>query len=140
MARCRDAYGRYYRCRSTWSSWGRWLALALIIFGAFLLFFLFACITARRRRRMGARPLYGTGWAGRTPWNRPAANYNPNYQNQPPPPPQYNQTQNYGGYYGQNQGYFGGRQTDVEMQPPPNTYQGGENVYQPPPGPPPAKN
>ncbi|KAL2392349.1 hypothetical protein ABEF93_001684 [Exophiala dermatitidis] len=136
---CRDAYGRYYRCRSTWSSWGRWLALALIIFGAFLLFFLFACITARRRRRMGARPLYGTGWAGRTPWNRPAANYNPNYQNQPPPP-QYNQTQNYGGYYGQNQGYFGGRQTDVEMQPPPNTYQGGENVYQPPPGPPPAKN
>lgn len=104
------------------------------------------CLSARRRRRAGRQPFYGTGWAGRTPWGHGQAQYNPNYQTQQQPnynqgpqaPPNY--SQNAGGYYGQNQGYFGGRQTDVEMQPPSNTYRGGEDVYQPPPGPPPAKN
>jgi hypothetical protein len=85
--------------------------------------------------------MYGTGWAGRTPWGHGAATYNPNYQQtqqaNAAPPPAYNQT--HGGYYGENQGYFGGRQTDVEMQPPQNTYGGGENVYNAPPGPPPNK-
>jgi hypothetical protein len=101
------------------------------------------CLSARRRRRAGRQPFYGTGWA-RTPFGHGQAQYNPGYQTQQQPnynqtqaPPNYNQ--NAGGYYGQNQGYFGGRQTEVEMQPPSNTYRGGEDVYQAPPGPPPAK-
>lgn len=95
-----------------------------------------SCCSARRRRKAGRQPFYGTGWAGR-PWNG-QAQYNPNYgQQQYQAPPAYGQNQ--GGYYGQNQGYYGARSTDVEMQPPQNTYQGGENVYTPPPGPPPNK-
>jgi len=141
---CYDQFGNAYRCNSGWNSWGRWVALGIILVGAFLLFFLFSCLTARRRRRAGRQPYYGTGWVGRTPFGHGQATYNPNYQSQQPnynqnqyqTPPAYNQT---GGYYGQNQGYFGGRQTEVEMQPPSNTYRGGEGVYEPPQGPPPAK-
>ena len=85
--------------------------------------------------------MYGTGWVGRTPFGHGQAQYNPGYQTQQQQaPPAYNQAQPpYGGYYGENQGYFGGRQTerDVEMQPPSNTY--GNHVYNAPPGPPPAK-
>ncbi|KIX03618.1 uncharacterized protein Z518_07171 [Rhinocladiella mackenziei CBS 650.93] len=146
MARCYDSLGQPYRCRSAWYDWGRWVALGIIIFAAILFFFLFSCWSARRRRRAGRQPFYGTGWAGRTPWGHSPATYNPHYQTQQQPhynqqaPPTYNQTQNYGGYYGENQGYFGGRQTDVEMQPPQNAYRGGDNVYEPPSGPPPPKN
>ncbi|KAI1609917.1 chitin synthesis regulation, congo red resistance, RCR protein [Exophiala viscosa] len=144
MARCYDSNNNAYRCNTGWSSWGRWVALAVILVAAFLFFFLCSCLTARRRRKAGRQPYYGTGWVGRTPWGHGQAQYNPNYQTQQQQQPSYQpQTENYnanqGGYYGQNQGYFGGRQTDVEMQPPSNTYQGGENVYQPPAGPPPAK-
>ncbi|KIX98310.1 uncharacterized protein Z520_05611 [Fonsecaea multimorphosa CBS 102226] len=139
MARCIDNNGNAYRCNSAWYDWGRWVALAVIILGAFLIFFLFSLLSARRRRRMGRQPMYGTGWVGRTPWGHAPAQYNPGYQQTQQAPPAYNQTQNYGGYYGQNQGYFGGRQTDFEMQPPANTYRGGDDVYTPPTGPPPAK-
>ncbi|ETI19275.1 hypothetical protein G647_09107 [Cladophialophora carrionii CBS 160.54] len=141
MARCYDG-NRAYRCNSAWYDWGRWVALGIIIFGAFLIFFLFSFFSSRRRRRLGRQPLYGTGWAGRTPFGHNAPQYNPNYQQTQQsyqPPPAYNQ-QNAGGYYGQNQGYFGGRQTDHEMQPPQNTYAGGGSpVYSAPEGPPPAK-
>ncbi|KAJ9628378.1 uncharacterized protein PV06_06601 [Exophiala oligosperma] len=140
---CYNSFGQAYRCRSGWYSWGRWVALGVILFAALFFFFLLSCFSARRRRRQGRQPYYGTGWAGQTPWGHGPAQYNPNYQTQQQPqynqgpqaPPNYNQTA--GGYYGENQGYFGGRQTDVEMQPPSNTYRGGDNVYQPPPGPPP---
>jgi len=87
--------------------------------------------------------MYGTGWA-QAPFGHGQAQYNPNYQQTQQaniPPPAYGQ-QNQGGYYGQNQGYFGGRQTesDMEMQPPQNAYAGaGEGVYNAPQGPPPAK-
>lgn len=37
-----DAYGRVRCYNSAWSSWARWLVLALIIIAAFLVFFLFA--------------------------------------------------------------------------------------------------
>lgn len=134
---CYNSNGTAYRCYSGWYSWGRWVALGVIIAAALLIFFLISCLSARRRRRLGRQPYYGTGWAGRTPWGHAPASYNPGYQTQQQQPPNYNQ--NNGGYYGQNQGYFGGRQTDVEMTPPPNTYRGGDNVYEPPPGPPPAK-
>lgn len=98
----------------------------------------FSCISARRRRKAGRQPFYGTGWAGRVPVGHGAAQYNPNYNTQQPqynaPPPNYNQTTDSGA----NQSYFGG-QRDVEMQPPQNVYQGGENGFQPPAGPPPGK-
>ncbi|KAJ9605272.1 hypothetical protein H2200_009929 [Cladophialophora chaetospira] len=118
-----------------------WVALGIIIFGAILIFFLFSCFSARRRRKLGRNPYYGTGWAGRPVHGQ--AQYNPGYQATQQQtgtyqaPPAYGQEQ--GGYYGQNQGYFGGRQTerDVEMQPPQQVY-GGDN-FAPPAGPPPAK-
>jgi hypothetical protein len=98
-----------------------------------------------------------------------AATYNPQYQNQQQPQygygnqqqqqPQYgagNQQQGNaeygqtGGYYNQNQasdganqGYYGGGQQPAhgatELQSPPYTYQGGQNAYTPPAGPPPGK-
>jgi len=41
MARCYDSFGNVYPCQSAWNNWGRWVALGVIILGAFLLFFLF---------------------------------------------------------------------------------------------------
>lgn len=92
-------------------------------------------MTARRRRRQGLQPYRGTAWVGRTPFGHGPAQYNPQYQQAPPPA--YNQ-----GYYGNNtnQGYFGGGpQPGVELQEPQNTYRGGDNVYEPPVGAPPGK-
>lgn len=147
---CRDRYGRTYRCRSTWSNWGRWVAMAVIIVAAILLFFIIACISSRRRRKAGRKPFYGTGWAGAKPFGG-QAQYNPNYQTQQPQygqqagygnqnyqqgynaPPNYNQST--GGYPqqgGEAQGYFGGQRGDVEMN--------NSSGYAPPPGPPPGKS
>ena len=113
-----------------------------------------SCITARRRKRAGLNPYRGTGWAaGQTPFGHGPAQYtggpaqqpyfqpqsNNGYgteQHQNPPvysPPQYG---------GQNQGYFGGQQSGIELQQPPNAYQsqsGGQPVYDAPQGPPPGK-
>ncbi|ETN39553.1 uncharacterized protein HMPREF1541_05779 [Cyphellophora europaea CBS 101466] len=138
---CRDQFGRVYRCRSTWSNWGRWVALAVIVIAALILFFLIACISSRRRRKAGRKPFYGTGWAGnaRPPFGGQQQQYNPNYNTQQPhygqqtAPPNYNQST--GGYYGQPQGgeaqsYFGGQRGDVEMN---------NSGYAPPAGPPPSK-
>ncbi|MCJ1344502.1 hypothetical protein MMC31_002705 [Peltigera leucophlebia] len=143
-----------YCHRSNWDSYGRWIVLVgVIIFGIFI-FFIFACITARRRRAAGSVPYRGTGWAGGRPHagqpqydaSQPQPYYAGNqYPQSPPPnvaPPVYvppNQ-----GYYGgdQNHGYFGGQQTGVELQTPDHSYQpqtGGQPVYNPPAGPPPGK-
>lgn len=148
--------GNYYNCNYNdgWSNWGRWVVLAAIIVGAFLLFLIFSCITARRRRHLGQNPYRGTGWAaGRTPASHAPAQYTgqpaPYYGNNnaaPPYSPPANQTyynegynnQGYGG--GANQSYFGGQQQGVELQQPENAYaRGGENVYAPPAGEPPSK-
>lgn len=94
---------------------------------------------------MGRRPFYGTGWTGQLPGGHPGQRFGPGPQQYQAPPPNYNATPQ-GGYYGQNQGYFGGQQTGHELQHPQNAYQGGayrqggENVYQPPMGPPPGKH
>ena len=143
------------------------IVLAAIIVGAFFIFLIFACITARRRRRMGQNPYRGTGWAaGSTPAGHAPAQYTGGaqsyYANNNAPPPVYSpQTQ---GYYNPsynnpnaNQGYFGGQQQhDVELQQPENAYARGggndhfpvdtsaakeytDNVYQPPAGPPSGK-
>lgn len=37
---CYDRYGRRYTCNSAFSSWGRWVVLAVIIGAALVLFFL----------------------------------------------------------------------------------------------------
>lgn len=76
-----------------------------------------------------------------------------------PPPPQYSATQmqNYptgqqqqpqytGQTFNSNEGYYGGHNEGVAPQPPQNSYYpqqrgvGGENVYEPPAGPPPGKH
>ena len=123
------------------------IVLAAIIVGAFFLFLIFACITARRRRRQGIHPYRGTGWAaGNTPSGHAPAQYTgaePYYGNNnvaaPPYSPSNNQDYyNQGFNTGANQGYFGGQQQGVELQQPENAYaRGGEQVYSAPPGPPP---
>lgn len=99
-----------------------------------------SCLTARRRRKAGRQPFYGTGWAAR-PGNY--NNQNNQYSQQPyynsshqPAPPYSAATDNHNGYYGggANQGYYG-QQSGVELQSPQPAYNG----YAPPPGPPPAK-
>jgi hypothetical protein len=69
MSRCyRYADGEVRCYNSAWDNWVRWLVLALIVIAAFLLFFAFSCISARRRRKLGHSPYRGTGWAvGNTP-------------------------------------------------------------------------
>ena len=126
------------------------IVLAAIIVGAFFIFLLFSCITARRRRRQGMNPYRGTGWAaGRTPPGHAPAQYTgaqPYYaNNNATAPPVYSPPVNQG-YYNQapsggaNQGYFGGQQQGVELQQPEHAYaRAGEQVYQAPPGPPPQK-
>jgi len=138
---CYNSNGTSYYCQSTWNNWVRWVVLGVIVVAFFLLFYLCSCFTARRRRRAGQQPFYGTGWASRTGHGQ--AVYNPNVQSQQAPnygqtsaPPAYGQQQ--GGFYGGNQGYFGGRETDTEMQPPQNVYRN-DNQYVPPVGPPPKK-
>ena len=126
------------------------VVLGALVAGAFLIFLIFSCITARRRRRQGQTPWRGTGWAAGAPppghgpaqyTGAPPQQYNGNAAAAPPYSPPANQ-----GYYGQgynsgtNQGYFGGQQQGVELQQPENAYaRGGENVYSPPAGPPPGK-
>ena len=142
MVRCYyDRYG-YRRCtNSAWNNWVRWVVLVVIVVGFLLLFVLCSCLTARRRRKAGRKPFYGTGWAARPGLynNQPNNQYNaqPYYANQPAPP--YDaavNNNNNNGYYGggANQNYYG-QQSGVELQPPQPTYGG----YAPPPGPPPAK-
>ncbi|KAE8135885.1 chitin synthesis regulation, resistance to congo red-domain-containing protein [Aspergillus pseudotamarii] len=121
-------------CRpSSWYDWGRWVAFAVIVGCAFIIFFLFACYNARRRRTRGLQPHPGTAWlAGPPPYGQQHQHpyyADPHYQHQPPP--QYTpQPQAYG--------YFGGQQTGIELQSPPNAYHNGvDRTYQPPPGPPP---
>jgi hypothetical protein len=81
----------------------------------------------------------------------PANKYGNNPGGYAPPPPQYSATpmQNYpqqqpqytGQTFNSNEGYYGNHNEGVA--PPPNAYypnqRGGENVYEPPPGPPPGK-
>ena len=104
--------------------------------------------------------MYGTGWMGGRPNNPPYGQQAPGYYAHDPyaggaappysPPVKNNVTGNTftsnEGYYGQ-QTYgagpaYGGQQTGIELQPPQSSYQpqrGGDNVYEPPTGPPPGK-
>jgi len=140
-----DQFGNCYY-GSTWDRWGRWVALVAIVFVVLLIAFAFSCTNARRRRRRGVAPVYGTGWLGGGKFNgQNAQQYNngqPQYgQAAPPYSPPAQQYQNTGHTYNSNEGYYG-QQSGIEMQPPQNTYQpqrGGQNVYEAPQGPPPGK-
>lgn len=151
-----DRYGRV-RCRSAWNSWVRWLVFGLIVGGALLLFLIFSCISARRRRKAGYKPFYGTGWAaGVTPPGHGQPTYNgqqqqyqggynmnnnntqqPYYANNDPTqqpyynngPPPYNPN----GQQGANADYYRG---EGGVSEPAATYQG---QYKPPQGPPPGR-
>ncbi|RJE24478.1 hypothetical protein PHISCL_03170 [Aspergillus sclerotialis] len=130
--RYHDIYGN---CRSSrWDDWGRWVVFAVIVGCALIVFFLFACFNARRRRNRGLRPVPGTAWMAPPPYPPPPQPYyaDPQYQ-QHHAPPQYTPSP-------QAYGYFGGQTTGIELQQPPNSYQqAGDRVYPPPPVPPPAK-
>jgi len=142
-----DYYGN---CYSTWNSWGRWVALVIVIAALVLLAFSLSCINSRRRRRQGIQPMYGTGWMAKPP---PYGHYNYPPNNQPgtynyaPAPPMYTQNgpmppQQTGNTFNSNDGYYGhhGQQDGIELQQPASAYtRGGENVYQAPMGPPPGK-
>ncbi|KAK3207766.1 hypothetical protein GRF29_96g314062 [Pseudopithomyces chartarum] len=145
MARCYDRYtGRTYYCRSAWNDWVRWVVLAVVVVGFFLLFVLCSCLTARRRRKAGRQPFYGTGWAARPGYGNAQPHYNNNYSQ---PPPQYSaQPQPGQSYYGANQGYYNnngqnpyGQTNGVELQQPQAAHARGQDEYAPPPGPPPGK-
>ncbi|KAF1916350.1 chitin synthesis regulation, resistance to congo red-domain-containing protein [Ampelomyces quisqualis] len=132
----------YRRCyRSAWDNWVRWVVLAVVVIGFLLLFVLCSCLTARRRRKAGRQPFYGTGWAARpaNANNTAAPYYNNNQYSQPAPPYQAETGDANKGYYtgnGANQSYYTGQQQNgVELQQPQPAYGGAQ--YQPPPGPPP---
>lgn len=144
----RQFYSRYY-CRygyngdgscyhNGWGNWGRWVLLGAIILGAVLIGLAFSCFNARRRRRAGLHPRYGTGWATGKP---PIGNAAPQYSAPPytAPPPVHNQKT--GNTFNGNDGYYG-QQTGVELQRPQQAYHQQEQSpyqeYPPPAGPPPA--
>jgi hypothetical protein len=146
-----DGYG--YCDNSTWSSWGRWVALVVIIAAVVLIAFMLSCIQSRRRRRLGMQPMYGTGWMAKPP-PYGQHNYYPNNQpfngGAPPvysPPVNSHQTGNTfnsnEGYYGHHGGGYGnGQENGIELQQPQSAYQpqrGGDPVYNAPEGPPPKK-
>jgi len=121
-----DRYGNCYS--TTWDSWGRWAATALIIVFFISIFCLCACVSARRRRRFGRTPMYGTGFfAGPQPQQEqpyyPPQQNNPNtyyaYQEPVPttaPPPPY-------GGYGSGLGYSREQQqTGIELESPAGIY------------------
>ncbi|EED22074.1 conserved hypothetical protein [Talaromyces stipitatus ATCC 10500] len=137
---CCDGFDNCRNCYSTWNNWGRWVAFAVIVGTGLVFFFLFACFNARRRRARGQTPIYGTHWMAPPPYRQG------DYQQAPP---QYQRQDPNQGYYAppqqqyppRPQGPYGGQQENgIELQQPPTAYHGGEPVYAPPPGPPPAKN
>ncbi|KAF4463102.1 hypothetical protein FALBO_10082 [Fusarium albosuccineum] len=149
--------GNYCR-RSGWSYWGRWVlaGVCILLFILILSCLALRSFTARRRRRRGVQPFYGTGWmagGNNKPWgnqnnhqmynyNNQGGGYNPDYPQQhgygaPPPPPAYQQQPQYTGTtFNPQDGYYGQQHSGV--QPPQGTYQRDE-PYSPPAGPPPGK-
>ncbi|KAF2711603.1 hypothetical protein K504DRAFT_475400 [Pleomassaria siparia CBS 279.74] len=139
-----DRYGNYVCRNSAWNNWIRYVVIAIVVLGIFLLFLFCSCLTARRRRKAGRQPFYGTGWASRPGQGGVQQNVQPYYNNQHnAPAPPYSQQPNQP-QYAANAGYYGqqpyAQQNGVELQQPQPTYgRGGDDVYAPPAGPPPGK-
>lgn len=100
-------------------------------------------MNARKRRRQGVMPMYGTGWlAGKTPegHNGPSYTGYNNNNTTTTAPPQYSAPQNpqyTGQNFNSNEGYYG-QQNGIELQQPSATY-AGNGGYAAPAGPPPVK-
>jgi len=143
--------GSYCYPNSSWYWWGRWVFAGVVIVAVIGILLLLGCISARRRRKRGTAPMYGTGWMGGKHQGT-AAPYAPQGHQYGPPPPQYSQqampnqytgnTYNSNdGYYGQQQHGYGPQQNEgIQLQQPAHTYaRDADNGYAPPPGPPPSK-
>jgi len=159
--------GRCYQ--SNWSYWGRWVLAGIIVAFFLALFLTWSCISNRRRRRRGLNPRYGTGWMmgganngqhGQPQYGNGWFGHNKNnhnnqqyYNQQQQAPPQYTPpaqgplgNQYTGQTFNSNEGYYGHHNNnngnDVPLQQPGSSYypRGGDNVYEPPAGPPPAKS
>jgi len=120
-----DVFGNTVNCtNSRWNNTGRWILLACVIAGFILLFALCACITARKRRRRGTSPYYGTAWLA----PKPGPYNQQQYGQQPYGQQQYGQQQ-----YGAQGPDQGGYYTTPTPAPPysPNQH------FTPPSGPPP---
>jgi hypothetical protein len=136
LSRCQDRYGYVFECNA-WDSWVRWLVLGLVVVSFLFLFCCISCISARRRRKLGQSPMYGTGWAANnrfTPGNQhqqyPPQNPGNSYYayQQPAPPYEANAPAGQPAYHGE-------QVSGIELAAPAPSYSG----YQPPPGPPPQK-
>jgi len=146
LSGCPSGYyssGGYCYANSSWYWWGRWVFAGVVIVAVIGILLLLGCVNARRRRRRGAAPMYGTGWMSKPGQN--AQPYAPQggYQ-YGPPPPQYSQNvmpnQYTGNTYNTNEGYYNQNHEGVQLQQPANTYaRAGDHGYEPPPGPPPNK-
>ncbi|KAI9048355.1 hypothetical protein LZ554_008147 [Drepanopeziza brunnea f. sp. 'monogermtubi'] len=135
-----------------WDSWGRWVALILVVIFFLLMGYLFS--VTRRRRQRGMAPMYGTGWIPGTGPKPPQGqwaqqnhgqNGGPSHYVAPPPPYMGNQAT--GTTFNSNDGYYGGHANQaggagIELQQPQSSYhpqRGGDDVYTAPAGPPPGK-
>jgi hypothetical protein len=150
---CPSGYsGRNCENRNDWYWWGRWVVAGVILLIC-IVSLVICSITARRRRRRGVQPFYGTGWMA-TGQKYGAHNqqqgYNMNAYQQPQypqqnnnqgwtnPPPAYGQQQPQytGSTFRPSDGYYGdGQQSGVQA--PQNTYN--RDGFNPPAGPPPGK-
>ncbi|KAI2467763.1 chitin synthesis regulation, resistance to congo red-domain-containing protein [Annulohypoxylon bovei var. microspora] len=135
-------YDRWGNCYSAWNWYGRWIFAAVVVVLILAVFFLWACINSRRRRRQGMQPMYGTGWMAGNQGQNAYHNNPQGYSNNPPPAygqqsyPMQNQYT--GTTFNRDEGYYG--QHEGVVQPPKNVYnnnEGGKTDYAPPEGPPP---
>jgi len=114
-----------------WHDWGRWVFLAFVIIGFFLLFAMCTVFSARRRRRTGTAPFFGTAWLAPKQSAQPGYCAGPpgpaGYY--PPPPPQ-----GQGEYYASPAPPYTANAPPTSAPPPPQE----NGYYAPPPGPPPA--
>lgn len=151
-----SSYG--YRNTSPWNRYGRWALLGVLLAVGLVAFFLISCLNARRRKKAGNKPFYGTQWLApnsygqqqqqqqaQTQYYPPQNTHNDNAQYAPPAYPPTNGPAPNGNadYYGNNTH----NNNQYEMQQPAATYQPGYNreaeqaggEYAPPAGPPPGK-
>lgn len=123
-------------CYTKWSLWGRWVLLGAVIF-VVLAFGLCCVCMARRRRRKGAKPMKGFGWAAPATAQQQQP-VQQQYYPQDQQPAAYQQPQQ-GGYYNQQQqggyanppGYENQNQNQNYNQTYPTQPQ---TAYAPPPG------
>lgn len=140
-----------YYGHSNWYYYGRWIFAGVVIVAVIFIFFLWACINSRRRRKRGLKPMYGTGWMANNQQgyqNNPHG-YSNGYQNAPPaygaPQGQSYPMQNQytGNTFNANDGYYGqheGIQQPKDAHTTANGNTAATGDYAPPPGPPPPGN